>query len=156
MELINQPTFKDNRGSYTPIPLNALGKTWDQCSISINDKAWTFRGLHYQENPRQEKLVKVLSGSICDFAMDLETGQVEWAIVNDQEAVLIGPDKAHGFLTLAPGTIVAYLVNGEWNPAEEKSIPYHQVEEVTRLINSIASFAEGEEITVSEKDMIGK
>ena len=53
---INHLTFNDNRGSYTPIPLNVLNEKWDQCSISVNDKIYTFRGLHYQTNPPQKKI----------------------------------------------------------------------------------------------------
>ena len=55
MERINHKTFKDDRGSYTPISTTVLDTKWEQCSISINDKQFTFRGLHYQTNPTQTK-----------------------------------------------------------------------------------------------------
>ena len=114
MERINHKTFKDNRGSYTPISTTELDLKWTQCSISVNDKVFTFRGLHYQLNPPQTKYIKVVQGSIVDFAVDLETGETEYIVLGDSDSVLIPNDKAHGFLTLEPNTIVVYLVEGEY------------------------------------------
>ena len=74
MERINHRSFKDERGSYTPISTTVLDQKWEQCSVSINDEKFTFRGLHYQTNPPQTKYIKVVQGSIVDFMVDLETG----------------------------------------------------------------------------------
>ena len=153
MEIINHKTFKDNRGSYTPISTSELNMEWDQCSISINDKEFTFRGLHYQTNPPQTKYVKVIQGKIVDFAVDLKTKSVEYGVIDNSNAVLIQNDKAHGFLTLEPNTIVVYLVKGEYNPESEHSIVWTENPEV----NSIVKYFVGENpITISEKDEIGK
>jgi dTDP-4-dehydrorhamnose 3,5-epimerase len=153
MEIINHKTFKDNRGSYTPISTSELNMEWDQCSISINDKEFTFRGLHYQTNPPQTKYVKVIQGKIVDFAVDLKTKSVEYEVIDNSNAVLIQNDKAHGFLTLEPNTIVVYLVKGEYNPESEHSIVWTENPEV----NSIVKYFVGENpITISEKDEIGK
>lgn len=146
-------TFKDNRGSYTPISTKTLNIDWDQCSISVNDKIYTFRGLHYQTNPPQTKYVKVISGSILDITIDLHTNAVESIILNSDDAVFIPDDKAHGFLTLEPNTIVCYLVKGEYNPDSEKSIVWSTNEDVSKLIKS---FTLDSEITISDKDNYGK
>jgi dTDP-4-dehydrorhamnose 3,5-epimerase len=153
MKIIEHKTFRDNRGSYTPISTSELNMKWDQCSISINDKEYTFRGLHYQENPSQTKYVKVVQGKIVDFAVDLNTGETDHAIIGESDAVLIQNDKAHGFLTLEPNTIVVYLVEGDYNPESEHSIVWSNNEEVKRIVNH---FTNGQEITISEKDLIGK
>jgi dTDP-4-dehydrorhamnose 3,5-epimerase len=153
MVLINHKTFLDNRGSYTPIPLNTLEKTWDQCSISVNDKKFTFRGMHYQTNPPQEKYVKVIRGSIMDFTIDLTTNKLEYIKVGVNDAVYIPSDKSHGFLTLEPDTIVTYLVNGEYNPYTEHSIVWSSHEELKSTIEDLI----GEhELVISDKDKLGK
>ena len=150
---INHLTFNDNRGSYTPIPLNVLNEKWDQCSISVNDKIYTFRGLHYQTNPLQKKYVKVIKGSIVDFMVDLKTCEVDFCEVNDSGAVYIPDTKAHGFLTLEPNTIVVYMVEGEYNPDSEHSIVWSNNEEVSKIIKNYVGL---HPLTISEKDAIGK
>ena len=153
MNRIGHKTFKDNRGSYTPILTNQLDLPWDQCSISINDKAYTFRGLHYQTNPPQTKYIKVVQGSIVDFAVDLKTGDAEFLAMGSDDAVLIPNDKAHGFLTLEPNTIVAYLVEGEYSPESEHSIVWTDNEIVKEAVNF---FRNGNPLTISDKDLNGK
>lgn len=153
MEIIEHKTFEDNRGSYTPISTTELSMKWDQCSISVNNNQYTFRGLHYQTNPPQTKYIKVVQGSIVDFAVDLETGKTDYAILSNKDAVFIQNDKAHGFLTLEPNTIVVYLVEGEYNPESEHSIVWTNSPEVKKLVKY---FANENPITISEKDLIGK
>lgn len=153
MEIIEHKTFEDNRGSYTPISTSELSMKWDQCSISVNNSQYTFRGLHYQTNPPQTKYIKVVQGSIVDFAVDLETGKTDYAILSNKDAVLIQNDKAHGFLTLEPNTIVVYLVEGEYNPESEHSIVWTNSPEVEKLVKY---FTNENPITISEKDSIGK
>ena len=153
MNRIGHKTFKDNRGSYTPILTNQLDLPWDQCSISINDKAYTFRGLHYQTNPPQTKYIKVVQGSIVDFTVDLTTGHTEFLEMCSDDAVLIQNDKAHGFLTLEPNTIVAYLSEGKYNAESEHSIVWTDNEIVKEAVNF---FRNGNPLTISDKDLNGK
>lgn len=150
---IKHYTYLDNRGSYTPISTTELDLKWDQCSISINTNSFTFRGLHYQTNPPQTKYIKVIQGSIIDFAVKLDGSGMDYVRLTDNDAVLIPSDCAHGFLTLEPNTIVAYLVEGEYNPESEHSIPYTDNEEVLGVIRA---FCGDSEITISEKDKVGK
>jgi dTDP-4-dehydrorhamnose 3,5-epimerase len=153
MEKIIHPTFFDERGSYTPVGLRAMDMDWTQCSISVNDKPFTFRGLHYQSDPPQRKYIKVIQGEIIDFAVDLNTGEVDHEHVTSGYAVYIPDDKAHGFLTLTPNTIVVYLVYGEYNPSSEHSIVWSKNKEV---LDIVISYAGKHPITISEKDSIGK
>ena len=153
MEKFIHPTFDDNRGSYTPVGLKSANMDWEQCSVSINDKPFTFRGLHYQTDPPQRKYIKVIQGEIIDFAVDIETGEVDYEHLTPMHAVLIPDDKAHGFLTLKPNTIVVYLVHGEYNPSSEHSIPWHTNDHVKRIVNA---YVGKNEIVISKKDHEGK
>lgn len=153
MKKFPHATFKDNRGSYTPISTTELGMKWDQCSISVNENQYTFRGLHYQTDPPQTKYIKVIQGSILDFAVDLESNQTEYAVIDTDEALLIPNTKAHGFLTLEPNTIVCYLVEGDYNPNSEHSIVWHTNEIVKNVIESVIGI---NSLTISDKDLKGK
>ena len=153
MEKINHLTFKDRRGSYTPISTEWEGILWDQCSVSVNDVEFTFRGLHYQTNPHQKKYVKVIKGKIIDFMVDLETGETSHLVMDDNSAVYIPDNKAHGFLTLEPNTIVLYMVKGEYNPESEHSLLWWKNEHVFKIVSE---YAGKNEVILSEKDSHGK
>lgn len=154
MEKISHKTFVDHRGSYTPVSHRTLGMEWTQSCVSVNKKKFTFRGMHYQTDPAQTKYVKVVQGAIMDFAIDLATGELEWARLEHDDAVLIGPDKAHGFLTLDEDTIVIYLVQGEYSPSTERSIVWSTHEGLRTRIEAMCGSAD--RLTISDKDRLGK
>ena len=155
IETQEHKTYEDNRGSYTPIQTNELGIEWEQCSISINDKKGTFRGLHYQTNPPQTKYIKVVKGSIIDFMFNLDTNELNYFTLDSNEAILVPDNMAHGFLTLEDDTIVTYMVKGEYNPDSEHSIVWHTISDAKDIIESMLREL-GVNITISEKDNVGK
>lgn len=150
---LEHTTFLDHRGSYTPIGLYNSEYNWTQCSISVNEKPFTFRGLHYQSKFFQTKYIKVIQGSIIDFAVDLETNEVEHIKLDNQNAILIPNTKAHGFLTLEPNTIICYLVDNKYAPGYEHSIVWNTIPEVESVIKS---YVGDNHIIISEKDSVGK
>jgi dTDP-4-dehydrorhamnose 3,5-epimerase len=153
IEIIEHLTYEDNRGSYTPIQTNELGIEWEQCSISVNDKKGTFRGLHYQTNPPQTKYIKVVKGSIIDFMYNLDTKELNYFTLGSNEAILVPHNMAHGFLTLEDDTIVTYMVKGEYNPESEHSIVWHTIDEVKKVI---LDSLHGSNLIISDKDNEGK
>jgi dTDP-4-dehydrorhamnose 3,5-epimerase len=150
---LEHTTFFDHRGSYTPIGLNNSEYNWTQCSISVNEKPFTFRGLHYQSMFSQTKYIKVIQGSIIDFIVDLETKEVEHFKLDNQNAILIPNTKAHGFLTLEPNTIICYLVDNQYAPNYEHSIVWNTIPEVESVIKS---YTGNNHIVISQKDSTGK
>ena len=100
MKEIKHKVFKDNRGSYTPMPLDIMDIEWDQCSVSMNEGRYTFRGLHYQTHPPQEKYIKVIQGSIIDIGYDLVNGKTYTQEVNETNAVYLHGAGANGWLRL--------------------------------------------------------
>ena len=151
--IINNRIFYDERGSFSPLSLFELNKEWKQSNISVNPKKFTIRGLHYQTNPPQTKYVKVVQGSIIDFMVDLETGETDYCEVNENQAVYVPNNMAHGFLTLEPNTIVVYMVEGDYNPESEHSLVWFKNPTVS---NVVFEHSEGNKITISEKDKLGK
>jgi len=151
MKEVEHQTYKDNRGSYTPFPLNIMDTKWDQCSISTNDGRYTFRGMHYQTHPPQEKYVKVIRGSIIDIGYDLFTNKTFSQEIHEGNAAYLHKDYAHGFLTLEPDTIVVYLVKGEYSPESEHSIVWQSLPEVKTFIENYTNNP-----IISKKDAKGK
>jgi len=151
MKELEHKVFKDNRGSYTPMPLDIMGIKWDQCSISTNDNKFTFRGMHYQTHPPQEKYIKVIRGSIIDIGYDLINGKTYNQKVDEGNAVYLHKEYAHGFLTLEPDTIVVYLVKGKYSPKSEHSIVWKSLPDVKLIIEKYTNNP-----IISKKDNKGK
>ena len=60
---------------------------------------------------------------------------------------------AHGYLTLEPNTIVAYLVKGKYNPDSEHSIIWKTIPKVKNIVDD---YLQGYQIWISDKDRLGK
>ncbi len=90
----------------------------------------TVRGLHFQVAPAaQAKLVRVLSGVICDVVVDIRQGSSQYGqhvmVEIDAESGLqlfVPEGFAHGYCTLKPDTLVFYKVNAFFSPDHERSI----------------------------------
>jgi dTDP-4-dehydrorhamnose 3,5-epimerase len=90
------------------------------------------RGLHFQRNPDQGKLVGVIRGKIWDVAVDLRPSSptyLQWVgteLDGDLANMLwIPPGFAHGFSVIGQGwTDVVYKVDGFFNPAGEGGIRF--------------------------------
>jgi dTDP-4-dehydrorhamnose 3,5-epimerase len=95
-----------------------------QCSLSRNTRRRTLRGMHYQELPHGEaKLVRCSRGAIFDVAVDLRRDSPtfrRWFGIELTESngrMLHIPEQfAHGFLTLADDTEVAYQMSAIYAP----------------------------------------
>ena len=87
------------------------------------------RGLHYQVEQPQDKLVRVLDGTIYDVAVDLRISSktfgkwvgVEISAKNNKQ-ILVPKGFAHGFLVLSTAAIVLYKTSDYYNPSSERSL----------------------------------
>ena len=52
--------FNDHRGDFVLFDANNC----DQVNVVTNKRKYTFRGLHYQTNPPQTKMVKIIQGKV--------------------------------------------------------------------------------------------
>lgn len=93
------------------------------------------RGLHYQVNRPQGKLVRVLSGEIFDVAVDLRQCSPtfgKWFGINLSAAnrlqLFIPPEFAHGYCVLSETAEVAYKATDYYSPPDERTIVWNDPE----------------------------
>lgn len=87
------------------------------------------RGLHYQLNPPQGKLVRVTAGRVFDVAVDLRResptfGQWVATVLTDENKhqLWIPPGFGHGFLVLSDNADVLYKATAYYDPPSDRSI----------------------------------
>ncbi len=140
--LIIQPkVFNDDRGyffeSFNENDFSeALGKkvTFIQDNHSLS-KRGVLRGLHYQLQKMQGKLVRVCRGAVFDVAVDMRQSSrtfSQWVGVNlssDNKRQLWIPEGfAHGFLTLSDEAELLYKTTDYFNIASEQCIVWNDNE----------------------------
>jgi dTDP-4-dehydrorhamnose 3,5-epimerase len=139
--LIEPKVFGDDRGffleSYSRQRFNeTLDKdiTFVQDNHSLSSKG-VLRGLHYQIQNAQGKLIRVVSGEIFDVAVDIRSGSPTFGKWVGE--VLSGANKrqmwvpagfAHGFVTLSDTAEVLYKASDYYAPEHERSIKWNDPE----------------------------
>jgi dTDP-4-dehydrorhamnose 3,5-epimerase len=136
--ILTPKSFEDDRGNfsetYNARALEAAGITasFVQDNQSFSRKAGTIRGLHFQSPPHaQAKLVRVVVGSALDVAVDIRLGSptygksvlVELSARNRRQ-LFIPEGFLHGFVTLVPGTEVAYKCTDFYSPDCDRSVRF--------------------------------
>lgn len=90
-------------------------------------RQWVLRGLHYQLERPQGKLVRVVVGEVFDVAVDMRRssptfGKAVWERLSaDNKRMLwIPPGFAHGFLVLSERAEFLYKCTDYYHPASER------------------------------------
>ena len=112
------------------------------------------RGLHYQINYPQDKLVRVVRGKVFDVAVDLREGSKtfgKWfgTILSEEnkKQFFIPKGFAHGFLVLSDLAEFTYKCSDFYHAGDEGGIRYDDEQ-----IGIDWPFEEGVELILSEKD----
>jgi dTDP-4-dehydrorhamnose 3,5-epimerase len=159
---IENRIFRDKRGTFSPLDLAKLDKNWVQSNISTNPQKFTLRGLHFQKNEyAQAKLIKVISGKILDFVVDMRTvsedyNKVFFFEMNEGDEVYVPRYFAHGFITLKKDTVVQYLVDNDYSPENEGVKVWTDYPEIENKIKELDSFFGKELVIIENKDLIEK
>ena len=118
-ESFNERAFRDATG---------LDTHFVQDNHSRSAKG-VLRGLHYQLQQPQGKLVRVVRGAVFDVAVDIRVGSPtfgHWDAVRlDEESrrtIYLSEGLAHGFLALEDDSTVMYLCSAPYSPTREHTI----------------------------------
>jgi dTDP-4-dehydrorhamnose 3,5-epimerase len=136
VKLLQTEIYRDQRGcfleAYRQNDLCELGlPKFTQDNISYSQRN-VVRGLHYQLEPAQAKLVRVTQGRIFDVAVDIRPNSVtfgKWVgfELNDENhfQLYIPVGFAHGFSVLSENACVYYKCSSYYQPKSEYGIRYN-------------------------------
>lgn len=130
-----------------------IGQVFVQDNQSSSRRG-VLRGLHFQIDYPQDKLVRVIRGEVFDVAVDLRKGSPtfgkwhgEILTEENKKQFFIPKNFAHGFLVLSDYAEFAYKCTDFYHPNDEGGILYNDPE-----IGVEWPVPEGMELIMSEKD----
>ena len=141
VKIIEPRIFGDERGFFYESfqakryeELLEIQDTFVQDNLSRSCKG-VLRGLHYQSQQPQGKLVTVLAGEVFDVAVDIRLGSPtygSWVSVilsaENRHQFWIPKGFAHGFYVLSPTADFFYKCTDYYHPESELSISYQDPE----------------------------
>ena len=108
-----------------------LDMVFVQDNQSMSTKG-VLRGLHFQKQYPQDKLVRVVRGSVFDVAVDLRAGSAtygQWFGVEltaeNKKQFYISEGFAHGFLVLSDEAEFCYKVTDFYHPGDEGGLAWN-------------------------------
>ena len=137
--ILTTQIYEDNRGSFKEsFNLREVQKiignyefVQDCHSTSVKN---VVRGLHYQIQHSQGKIVRCLYGEIYDVIVDLRRGSEtfgEWLgtkLAPGPTQLWVPPGFAHGFLTLSENAQVCYKTTEYWHPEHERILLWNSLD----------------------------
>ena len=137
LKIITPTVFGDERGyfmetyNYNDYKAAAIDMEFVQDNQSASKKG-VLRGLHFQINYPQDKLVRVVSGEVFDVAVDLRPGSKtygKWFGVElteeNKKQFYISEGFAHGFLVLSDEAEFCYKVTDFYHPGDEGGLAWN-------------------------------
>lgn len=133
--IVIEPTvFGDNRGffmeSYSKKDFSEIGMDVEFVQDNHSkSKKGVLRGLHFQTQHVQGKLVRVTAGSVLDVAVDLRKNSPTFGkhylvelTADNKKMFYIPPGFAHGFLTLEDNTEFQYKCTDYYAPEFDSGV----------------------------------
>ena len=159
LKVITPTVFGDERGyfmetyQYEDFKAAGIDVTFVQDNQSPSKKG-VLRGLHFQINFPQDKLVRVISGEVFDVAVDLRKGSStygqwhgELLSAENKKQFFIPKGFAHGFLVLSDYAEFCYKCTDYYHANDEGGLLWSDPE-----IGVKWPIPEGMELTISDKD----
>jgi dTDP-4-dehydrorhamnose 3,5-epimerase len=135
--LVPEP-ISDKRGffarSFSAEQLAAEGLVtqYPEWSLSFNRKRDTLRGLHWQADPQETKLVQCISGAIFDVIVDMRPDSQsfgQWASVplnaENRHMLYVPAGFAHGFQTLTANAEIYYHISETFRPEGARGVRWN-------------------------------
>ncbi|MDR0514732.1 MAG: dTDP-4-dehydrorhamnose 3,5-epimerase [Coriobacteriaceae bacterium] len=136
LKIVETASFGDERGSFMEtykrpdFILGGIDADFVQDNQSVSVKG-VLRGLHFQIQHPQAKLVRVLEGEVYDVAVDMRKGSTtfgKWEGVllsaANRRQFFIPRGFAHGFLVLSEKAVFAYKCDDIYRPGDEGGLLY--------------------------------
>lgn len=134
VKLLEPQVFGDDRGFFMEtfrdewFKQNVANRTFVQENHSKSVKG-VLRGLHYQTENTQGKLVRVVSGAVFDVAVDMREGSPtfgQWGgeilSAENKRQFWVPEGFAHGFYVLTDEAEFTYKCTDYYNPKAEHSL----------------------------------
>jgi dTDP-4-dehydrorhamnose 3,5-epimerase len=162
VKVIEPRVFGDERGFFMETWNDKMFKDYVADKEFVQDnhsksKKGILRGLHFQTENCQGKLVRVIKGEVFDVAVDLREGSDtygEWVgeyLSSENKKQLWVPEGfAHGFLVVSDEAEFVYKCTDFYNPDFEQSLVWNDP-----ILNISWPLSEGEHPLLSEKDLQG-
>jgi len=138
--VVEPAVFGDSRGyfmeTYNQQDMHEAGldMVFVQDNQSMSTKG-VLRGLHFQKEHPQGKLVRVIRGTVFDVAVDLRQGSAsygQWYGVElsaeNKKQFYISEGFAHGFLVLSEEAEFCYKVTDFYRPGDEGGLAWNDPE----------------------------
>ena len=134
--VIEPTVFGDNRGyfmeTYSQEEFKEIGLDYNFVQDNQSkSKKGVLRGLHFQKENTQAKLVRVIKGEVFDVAVDLRPGSVtygKWEGVvlseENKKMFMIPRGFAHGFLVLSDEAEFTYKCDDIYNHSAEGGLKW--------------------------------
>jgi len=98
-------------------------------------KQWTLRGMHWQTEKPQGKLVRVIQGSVFDVVVDVRKNSATYSksvsvelSAENHKQMWIPAGLAHGFLVLSPTAEILYKTTDYYHPQSEMCLAWNDLE----------------------------
>ena len=163
LKVLTPQVFSDSRGyfieTYNERDAQAAGieVTFVQDNQS-GSRRGVLRGLHFQKEHPQDKLVRVLRGEVFDVAVDLRPGSEtfgQWYGVllseENKKQFFVPKNFAHGFLVVSETAEFAYKCSDFYHPEDEGGIPW---DDPDIGVDWPLSALNGAEVILSDKDRV--
>ena len=159
--IIEPTVFGDNRGyfmeTYSKKDFEEIGLNYDFVQDNQSkSKKGVLRGLHFQKENSQAKLVRCIKGEVFDVAVDLRPGSKtygKWEGVRlseeNKKMFMIPRGFAHGFLVLSDEAEFTYKCDDIYNPTAEGGLAWNDKEVA---IEWPLENIDKDELLTSEKD----
>ena len=140
LKVIEPAVFGDARGYFMETyNYNDFAEAGIDCQFVQDNqsasKKGVLRGLHFQINYPQDKLVRVVNGEVFDVAVDLREGSKtfgKWYGVllsaENKKQFFVPKNFAHGFIVLSEEAEFCYKVTDFYHPNDEGGILWNDAE----------------------------
>ena len=109
--------FKDKRGYLVEIIPKKINKKFIYSIVTYSKKN-VLRGMHYNKNQEEEKLVYILDGEILDVTVNLNNGKnfgkIKYTKLKKNDILYIPKGFAHGYKCLGKSNAVLYLLTHKY------------------------------------------